>query len=137
MPEKEDNKSRGIQRYRFASQRTFSIGVLAFARPARTEHVVRILDFSVVGVGIEVAEPLERGLVYFKEPVGGQKFGVLVWSKQLDDQYRAGIKFVVLSSEEEDYLLEQVKQPTFNASHRAPDMNIASLLESIQRETGR
>jgi len=110
------------------------MGVIAFAQPTRIEYVVRIVDFSVVGVGIEMAERIEPGLVYFKEPVGGQKFGVLVWSKQRGDRYRAGIKFVVLSSEEEVYLQEQVKQPPLDTVPQAPDKIIASLLESIQKE---
>ena len=135
MSEKEYKRSRGIQRYRLTSQRTFSMGVIAFAQPTRIEYVVRIVDFSVVGVGIEMAERIEPGLVYFKEPVGGQKFGVLVWSKQRGDRYRAGIKFVVLSSEEEVYLQEQVKQPPLDTVPQAPDKIIASLLESIQKET--
>ncbi len=135
MSEKEDKRSRGIQRYRLTSQRTFSIGVIAFVQPTRTDHIVQIVDFSVVGVGIESAERIEPGLVYFKEPVGGQKFGVLVWSKQRGKRYRAGIKFVVLSSEEEVCLLEQVKQPYLDTAPRPPDKIIASLLESIQRET--
>jgi hypothetical protein len=137
LSEKEKNMTRGIQRYRLTSPRTYSLDVIAFAQPTRTEHIVRIMDFSVVGVGIELAERIEPGLVYFKEPVGGQKFGVLVWSNQRGDRYRAGIKFVVLSSEEESHLLEQVKQPHLDAAPRAPDKIIASLLESIQRETNR
>jgi hypothetical protein len=44
---------------------------------------------------------------------------------------------VVLSSEEEVHLLEQVKQPHLDVAPRAPDKIIASLLESIQRETNR
>ena len=137
MLEEEDKRSRGIQRYRLTSQRTYSMGLIAFARLARTEHVVRILDFSVVGVGIELAEQIEPGLVYFREPVGGQKFGVLVWSKQSEDRYRAGIKFVILSSEEEAHILDQVKQPLRGKAPLAPDTFITSLLESIQNETDR
>ncbi len=135
LSETEKKMTRGIQRYRLTSPRTYSLDVIAFAQPTRTEHIVRIVDFSVVGVGIELAERIEPGLVYFKEPVGGQKFGVLVWSNQRADRYRAGIKFVVLSSEEEEYLLEQVKQPDLDMAPGAPDKIIASLLESIQRET--
>jgi len=135
LSETEKKMTRGIQRYRLTSPRTYSLDVIAFAQPTRTEHIVRIVDFSVVGVGIELAERIEPGLVYFKEPVGGQKFGVLVWSNQRADRYRAGIKFVVLSSEEEEYLLEQIKQPDLDTAPGAPDKIIASLLESIQRET--
>ena len=135
MFENEDKRIRGIRRYRITSQRTFSMGVIAFAQLTRKEHVVRIVDFSVVGVGIEMTERIGPGLVYFKEPVGGQKFGVLVWSKQYGDRYRAGIKFVVVSSEEEVYLLEQVKQPHLDTVPRAPDKIITSLLKSIQRQS--
>lgn len=135
LSETEKKMTRGIQRYRLTSPRTYSLDVIAFAQPTRTEHIVRIVDFSVVGVGIELAERIEPGLVYFKEPVGGQKFGVLVWSNQRADQYRAGIKFVVLSSEEEEYLLEQIKQPDLDMAPGARDKIISSMLESIQRET--
>ena len=135
LSETEKKMTRGIQRYRLTSPRTYSLDVIAFAQPTRTEHIVRIVDFSVVGVGIELAERIEPGLVYFKEPVGGQKFGVLVWSNQRADRYRAGIKFVVLSSEEEEYLLEQIKQPDLDMAPGARDKIISSMLESIQRET--
>ena len=137
MSEKEKKMTRGIQRYRLTSPRTYSLDVIGFAQSTQTEHIVRIVDMSVVGVGIELAERIEPGLVHFKEPVGGQKFGVLVWSNQSGDRYRAGIKFVVLSSEEEVHILEQVKQPHLDVAARAPDKIIASLLESIQKETNR
>ena len=135
MSEKENKRSRGIKRYRITSHRTFSMGVISFTEPTRIEYVVRIVDFSVVGVGIELAERIEPGLVYFKEPVGGQKFGVLVWSKQRKDRYRAGIKFVVLSSEEEAYLQEQVNQPFLDTAPRVPDKIITALLDSIRNGT--
>jgi len=135
LSENEKKMTRGIQRYRLTSPRAYSLDVIGFAQSTRTEHLVRIVDISVVGVGIELSERIEPGLVHFKEPVGGQKFGVLVWSNQREDRYRAGIKFVVLSSEEEVHILEQVKQPDLDVAPRAPDKIIASLLESIQKET--
>lgn len=133
--EREEKRSRGIQRYHLATPRTFSLGVIAFDQPMWTEHVVQIVDFSVVGVGIELAERIVPGLVYFKEPVGGQKFGVLVWSEQRGDRYRAGIKFVELPSEEEAYFHEQIKQSHSCKELRDPDKIIASLLVSIKNET--
>lgn len=135
MSENEKKMTRGIQRYRLTSPRAYSLDVIGFAQSTRAEHIVRIVDISVVGVGIELSERIEPGLVHFKEPVGGQKFGVLVWSNQRGDRYRAGIKFVVLSSEEEVHILEHVQQPDLDVAPRAPDKIIASLLESIQKET--
>jgi hypothetical protein len=135
LSEKEHIKSRGIQRYHVTSPRTYSLDVFALSLRERTEHTVRIVDFSVVGVGIEVYVPIERGLVCFKEPVGGHKFGVLIWSIHKGDRYRAGIKFVVLTPEEEAYLFEWMKQPRLDAALQAPDKIMVSLLEFIQKET--
>ena len=96
-----EKRSQGIQRYRVTSHRTYSLDLIAFDQPMRTEHVVRIVDVSVIGVGIESNERIEPGLICFKEKVGGQKYGVLIWSKLSSGGYRAGIQFVVLSPEEE------------------------------------
>jgi hypothetical protein len=135
VTELEGKKSRGIQRYRFTSHRTYSLNVIAFDPPTRTEHGVRFLDISVVGVGIASSERIGPGLVYFREPVGGQKFGVVVWSKPNDDHYRAGIQFVILPPEKEAYIQEQVKQSHPRKLLSDPDKIIASLLESIKNGT--
>ena len=129
-----EKRSQGIQRYRVTSHRTYSLDVINFDQPTRTEHVVRIVDISVIGVGIESSERIEPGLVCFKEKVGGQKYGVLVWSKSGSGGYRAGIQFVVLSPEEEEYLQEQVRQSQPYESLRDPDKIIASLLHSVKNE---
>ncbi len=132
-----EKRSQGIQRYRITSPRTYSLDVIAFDQPTRIEHVVRIVDISVIGVGIESSERIDPGLICFKEQVGGQKFGVLIWSKLSSGGYRAGIQFVVLSPEEESYLQEQVKQSPPCKSLRDPDKIIASLLEAVKNEIKR
>ena len=129
-----EKRSKGIQRYRVTSPRTYSLNAIAFDQPTLIEHVVRIIDISVTGVGIESNERIDHGLICFKEQVGGQKYGVLIWSKLSSGGYRAGIQFVVLSPEEESYLQEQVKQSPPNKSLRDPDKIIASLLESVKNE---
>ena len=133
----EKKRNPGIQRYRVTSHRSYSLDVIAFDQPMLTEHVVRIVDISVIGVGIESGERIEPGLICFKEQVGGQKYGVLIWSKPGSDRYRAGIQFVVLSPEEEAYLQEQVRQSHPSMSLPDPDKIIASLLESVRNETHR
>jgi hypothetical protein len=130
----EEKRNQGIQRYLVTSHRTYSLDVIAFDQPKRTEHVVRIVDVSVVGVGIESSERIEPGLICFKEKVGGQKYGVLIWSKLSSGGYRAGIQFVVLSPEEEAYLQEQVKESPPHKSLHDPDRIIASLLKSVKNE---
>lgn len=135
MTNQGEKRARGIQRYCLTSQRTFPLDVIAFDQLKRTEHVVRIVDLSVVGVGIESSERLEPGLVYFNEHVVGQKFGVLTWSKQSGNRYRAGIHFVVLPQEKEAYIREQVKQSRPHKTLRDPEKIIASLLDSMKDET--
>jgi hypothetical protein len=132
VPENEEDKNRGIQRYSVASQRTSSLGVITFGQLMRTEHVVRIVNLSVVGVGIESSERIEPGLVCFKEQVGGHKFGVLTWSRQSGDQYRAGINFVTLPHEQEVYLRKQAEQSRPGRTLGDPEKVIAALLESIK-----
>jgi len=132
-----EKRSQGIQRYYVTSHRTYSLDVIAFDQCTRTEHVVRIVDISVIGVGIESSERIEPGLICFKEQIGGQKYGVLVWSTLSSGRYRSGIQFVVLSSEEEAYLQEQVKQSHPSKSFQDPDKIIASLLESVKNERRR
>ncbi len=130
-------RSQGVQRYHVTSNRTYALDVIAFDQPTRTEHVVRIVDISVIGVGIESREQIEPGLICFKEQIGGQKYGVLVWSKLSSGGYRAGIKFVDLSPEQDACLQEQAIQTPPCESLRDPDKIIASLLEAIKNEKNR
>jgi hypothetical protein len=133
----EEKRSQGVQRYRVASLRTYPLDIIAFDQSMRTEHFVRIVDISVIGVGIETNERIEPGLICFREQIGGQKYGVLVWSKLKSDRYRAGIQFVILSPEEEAYLQEQVKKSPSCHSLGDPNKIIASLLESGKNELKR
>jgi hypothetical protein len=132
-----EKRSHGVQRYRVTSLRTYSLDAIAFEQSMLTEHVVQIVDISVIGVGIETTDRIEPGLICFREQISGQKYGVLVWSKLKSDRYRAGIQFVILSPEEEAYLQEQVKQSPPCQTLRDPDKLIASLLESIKNEIKR
>ena len=132
-----EKRSQGIQRYHVTSHRTYSLDVIAFDQPTRTEHVVRIVDISVIGVGIESSERIEPGLICFKEQISGQKYGALIWCKPGNGCYRAGIQFVVLSPQEEAYLQELVKQVPPCKFLQNPDKIIASLLDSVKNATYR
>jgi len=130
---RKDGRSRGIQRHFMPSVRTSSLEVIAFDRLTRAEHVVRVVNLSVVGVGIESGEPIEPGLACFKEQVGGHKYGVVAWcGPDGDNGYRAGINFTTLPLEKEQYLLNQVKQSHPNEPLRDPEKIIATLLDSVK-----
>jgi hypothetical protein len=135
MTKSKDKRGRGIQRYFIGSHRSSSLHIIPFDNMVQAEHVVRISDISVVGVGIESTEPIEHGLVCFEDAVGGHKIGVLTWCRPFGEGFRAGINFVTLPHEHERYILKQVKQTSSHKVLRDPEKIIETLLNSIKRET--
>jgi hypothetical protein len=110
------------------------MGIITFQQLEWKNHDAQIVDISIVGVGIESSQQIEPGLVWFKERIGGYKSGVLMWSKQNGPQYRAGIKFVPLSRDEEAYVQEQVKQSLPLEPVHDPARIISTLIESVKKE---
>jgi len=129
-----DKNNRGIQRYPITVKRDCNLGVITFNELEWSDHVAQIVDISVIGLGIVSQQRLEPGLVWFKSHVGGFKSGVLMWSKQEGSAFRAGIRFVPLSREEETYLQEQVQKSRPSQPLRDPHQIISSMLDSIQKE---
>jgi hypothetical protein len=84
--------------------------VISFQDLEWTDQVAWIVDFNITGLGIETDKPIEQGFIWFKQPVFGQKCGVLAWCRTADARYRAGIEFIPLSRENEEYLLRQIEQ---------------------------
>ena len=87
-----------------AIQRKCSLGLLSLAHLEMSDHVVRIVDISSRGVGVESDEQMEPGLVWFRAGVGDHRSGILLWSRKQDDRYRAGIRFLSLTDEDERFL---------------------------------
>jgi hypothetical protein len=97
------------------------------------EHSVRIVNLSVLGIGIESHQQIMPGLVWFKKRVGGHKCGALRWSNPNGLHYRAGIEFIDLSRETEEYLQTQVKLSQPHLAVPDPDQIIATLIETIKK----
>lgn len=114
-------------------QRNCSLGVITFKRLEWTDHVACLVDISRSGVGIETDGRIEPGFVWFRDRVGGHKSGVLMWSKLQGQKYRAGVKFVSLSRDEEQYLQEQVAQFRPHRPLRDPETLIATIIESLKK----
>ena len=77
------------------------VGILSFTHLDWTDHVVRVLDINSRGVGIESDEQLEQGLTWFHNSVGDYRGGILIWSRKQGELYRAGIRLLSLSEEDE------------------------------------
>jgi PilZ domain len=128
------DESRGIPRYYLTMRRDCPLGVIAFNGLEWTDHAARIVDMSVIGIGIESSRSIEPGLVWFKESVGGHRSGVLMWIKKEGPRYRAGIKFVPLSRDEEKYLQEQIGRSGPNGALEDPHHFISSIVASVRNQ---
>jgi len=84
-----------------AIQRRCSLRLLSSTRLEMSDHVVRIVDISSGGVGVESDEQMEPGLVRFPTGVGAHRSGILLWSRKQDGRYRAGIRFLSLAEKDE------------------------------------
>jgi hypothetical protein len=125
---------REAQREPVISNRDCSLGIITLKHFEWKNHDAKLVDLSIKGVGIESEAHLEPGFVWFKNRVGGHKGGVLVWSKQLGTIYRAGIKFLNLSRDEEDYVEERIDRFKPHIPLREPEKIIATLIESEKKE---
>ena len=136
MRKENDTIRRGILRHPITSLRSCCLGVITSSRLDWKDHIARIVDLSITGMGIESGEIIPPGFVWFKESVGGHKFGVLTWCKPSGDRYRAGINFVTLARKEELYVQEQVRQLKPHTPLRDPLRIIAAMIESFKKSRG-
>jgi hypothetical protein len=134
VTEPKDKRTSGIRRYSIASQRTSPLLVIPFGCLAIKTYLVRIADLSVTGLGIELNCPVETGLAFFEEPVGGHKFGIVAWCREYDGIYRAGINFIRLPQDTEQYLLSQLKQSRNEQLLSDPECIVEEFLRTIKPE---
>jgi len=127
------DEMRDVQRQPISVKRDCVLGIITFKQLKWKDHVAQIIDLSKKGVGVESITHLEPGFVWFRDRVGGYKGGVLVWSKQHGARYRAGIKFLFLSRDEEQSVQERLVQLKPHTPLRDPEEIIATLMESIDR----
>jgi hypothetical protein len=124
-------------RYEVVQRRDFTFWVIPFKSLECVILIAHVVDLSKYGVGIESDQPLEPGFVWFKDRIGGFKGGLLVWSRQKDGKYRAGVKFIPLSRDKELLVQERIAVMRPNQPIHNPEVIIATILESMTRsETG-
>ncbi len=124
----------GVRRYPVATERMCPLVTISYEKLLRSEPLARIVDLSVLGIGIEIDQPINQGLVWLKNNIFGQKFGTVVWCRQSGAVYRAGIRFVPLTGPEEEYLRKQIDVPKQYDSIEDPDGIIAALIQKITKE---
>ncbi len=111
-------------------KKDYSMSVISFKRLDWTDLVVSIVDMSPQGAGVEVESRMDPGFVWFSDTIDGRKGGLLVWSKQLGNKYRGGIKFVPLSPDEEQRVQEKLAG---SGPLKDPTVVVDTILDSLKK----
>jgi PilZ domain-containing protein len=133
MDEKRRHQRKEVIWHLVSGDRTYSLGVISFNNLVRTDYLAKIVNRSIIGICIETDQPIQLGIVWFKERVHEQKCGVVMWCNQIGSRYRCGIQFVSLTGVEEEYLQHQIEQVKPSKPVRDPDRIITRLNECIPR----
>ena len=133
LMEKKKAEYQEVQRYRMAAARDCPMGVVSFDTFEWTDHTVRIVNLSVLGAGIHSQKRIEPGLVWFKERVGGYKCGNLKWSAEIGPPYGAGVEYLPLPRDVEQYLQKQVEQPRSGKNIPDPDHILKTLITTMNK----
>ncbi len=136
MDEKSDDQRKRLRRHSVTVQRDCSLGVITFENLEWTHLQARIVDLSATGLGIESDQPIKPGIIWFRESISGQKCGILVWCKQNEYQYRAGIQFISLNPSEEKYFRKQLEQSQPHQPFHDPEQIVATLIDFYRTDQG-
>jgi hypothetical protein len=110
--------------------------VINFKNHEWKDHSAQIVDISRHGVGLESAARMEEGFVWFRDRVGGFRGGVLMWSRQIGQGFRAGIRFVPLSIIEETAIREQIEHARIHKPLQIPERIIHTIMASMTKISG-
>jgi hypothetical protein len=134
LTEKRNNQGTGVKRRPISKERVCSLGVISFDNLEWSDHLVKVVDFSVIGIGVESDGPIDPGIIWFNESLYGQRCGLLVWCKKTGICYRAGIKFISFTREQEEYLRQQVERIQHVKRLQDPDNIIARMIADIKKD---
>jgi len=107
--------------------------VITFKDFSWKDQLALLKDLSTNGVGVESEKQIDPGFVWFRDRVGGYRGGVMMWSKQVGYHYRAGIEFISLTREAEQFVQSQVGLLRANQRLRDPEAVISTIIQSLGR----
>jgi hypothetical protein len=134
MTEKRSSERKQIKRHSLISERHCSLRAVSCRTFTCTDQYVKIVDLSIIGIGVECDQPMDPGIIWFKESVYGQKWGHLVWQRKNGNRYRAGIEFISLSRLEEDYIIQRLEQGENGRAIQDPEAIISRVITSAINE---
>ena len=92
---------------------------------------VRAVDISAAGMGVEADVPLEPGFVWFRDSVGHHECGVVVWTRECENNTcRAGIKFIPIGPGHDAAAHASAAHP-YPPSCHAPQLVACMLVDEV------
>jgi len=131
----EQTPARQSHRYAVVQLREFPLCLIPFKSLVSTVMIAHVVDISAKGVGIESSQHLEPGFVWFRDRIGGSKGGLIVWSKQVGNKYRAGVRFVPLTREKELLVQDRITAVRPLEPLHNPEVVISTILEAMTQDT--
>lgn len=126
-----EQHTRQSLRYKVTKKRECSFCVITFKDLSWTDHKTVVVDISRHGVGVESDEKLEPGFIWFLERMGGFRGGVLMWARNDNRKYHAGIRFISLSRHEEQFIQDQVALIRANKPLTNPEAVLATIMRAL------
>jgi hypothetical protein len=96
--------TRKSQRKEFRDDLGIPVTIIQFGKLQRQDITVQGVDISDGGLGIASSVPIAPGFIWFWRSVGNQRGGMVVWSRKVEDHYRAGVQFLPIPITPNDYL---------------------------------
>lgn len=130
----EQTPARQSHRYEVVQLREFPLCLIPFKSLVSTAMIAHVVDISAKGAGIESSQHLEPGFVWFRDRIGGCKGGLIVWSRQVGNKYRAGVRFVPLTREKELLVQDRITAVRPLEQLPNPEVVISTILEAMTED---
>lgn len=112
-----------------------SLSVVTFKDTSWVDHTADIVDLGESNLRVESDRPIDPGFVWFNDRVRGHKGGMVLWCRQFYGRYRAVMRLVPLTRDEERLIQERTLQSNSHRPHRSPEEIIATLSEALKRNS--
>jgi len=110
-----------------------SLSIVTFKDTNWIDHTAQIMDVNESSVRVESDRPIDPGFVWFNDRVKGHKGGNVIWCQQFYGRYRAVLRLVSLTPDEEQLVQERSVPSSPHRPHRSPEEIMATLTASMKR----
>ncbi|MDA8099257.1 MAG: hypothetical protein M0042_06495 [Nitrospiraceae bacterium] len=128
--------TRSSHRHKLSTHRIIQFTVITFKDMEWKDDRAVVVDLGRQGVGVETPAKLDPGFIWFKDKVGGFRAGVLMWSRPVGTNHRAGIRLVQLTQDEEQFIEGQISLIRANKPLDNPVAVMTTIMEALTDSRG-